>query len=240
MRELFTRFVLLPLIPGFENIFFQFALSRIPRSKSAGLYASYTKFEKQFGTQNTLEATVFAKRRIQYEEEVKQDGFNFDTWFDYSRLEEAALRDLKREGGTHEEVKVGIDRVREVYERAVAHVPPGEEKKHWRRYIFLWLNYALFEESDVKVRFSLIENFFFPDFRGSQDYGRARQVYETAIRLVPHKRFTFAKLWALFAKFEIRRLDLPAARKIFGTAIGMCPKEALFKKYIELEIEVGI
>jgi crooked neck len=71
-----------------------------------------------------------------------------------------------------------------------------------------------------------------------QDYARARQVYQTAIRLVPHKRFTFAKLWALFAKFELRRLDLPASRKIFGTAIGMCPKEGLFKKYIELEIEV--
>jgi crooked neck len=40
------------------------------------------------------------------------------------------------------------------------------------------------------------------------------------------------------AKFEIRRLDLPAARKLLGAAIGMCPKEALFKGYIELEIEV--
>jgi crooked neck len=62
-----------------------------------------------------------------------------------------------------------------------------------------------------------------------QDYGRARQVYKTALQLVPHKRFTFAKLWALFAKFEIRRLDLVAARKIFGTAIGMCPKESVQK-----------
>lgn len=42
----------------------------------------------------------------------------------------------------------------------------------------------------------------------------------------------------MFAKFELRRLDLPAARKILGTAIGMCPKEALFKGYIDLEIEV--
>jgi crooked neck len=61
-----------------------------------------------------------------------------------------------------------------------------------------------------------------------------------AVQLVPHKRFTFAKLWSLYAKFEIRRLDIVTARKIFGTAIGMCPKEALFKHYIELEIEVEI
>lgn len=42
----------------------------------------------------------------------------------------------------------------------------------------------------------------------------------------------------MFAKFEVRRLDLGAARKILGPAIGMCPKEALFKGYIDLEIEV--
>jgi crooked neck len=41
--------------------------------------------------------------------------------------------------------------VREVYERAVAQVPPGNEKRFWRRYIFLWLDYALFEEIETKV-----------------------------------------------------------------------------------------
>jgi crooked neck len=44
----------------------------------------------------------------------------------------------------------------------------------------------------------------------------------------------------MFARFEVRRLELPAARKILGTAIGMCPKEALFKGYIDLEVEVDI
>jgi len=42
----------------------------------------------------------------------------------------------------------------------------------------------------------------------------------------------------MYAKFEIRRLELQTARKILGTAIGMCPKEALFKGYIDLEIEL--
>ena len=58
------------------------------------------------------------------------------------------------------------------------------------------------------------------------------------MRLVPHKHFTFAKLWLMYARFEVRRLDLPAARKALGTAIGMCPKEALFKGYIQLEFDV--
>ncbi|KAJ3805374.1 hypothetical protein F5876DRAFT_51933, partial [Lentinula aff. lateritia] len=197
-----------------------FALARIPRSKSAGLYASYTKFEKQFGTRTTLESTVLGKRRIQYEEEISHDGRNYEVWFDYARLEEGAFRDLRGEGATSDEEETAMGRVREVYERAVAQVPPGGEKRHWRRYIYLWLDYALFEEIETK------------------DFARARQIYQTAISLVPHKIFTFAKLWIMFAKFEIRRLDLPAARKMMGTAIGMCPKEKLFKGYIELETDL--
>ena len=42
------------------------------------------------------------------------------------------------------------------------------------------------------------------------------------------------------ARFEERRLDLTAARKILGTAIGMCPKEALLKGYIQLEMDVRL
>ncbi|KAI0665844.1 hypothetical protein C8Q78DRAFT_1083701 [Trametes maxima] len=218
-RGLFTRcvltcaWVLLLYDPAL-----QFALSRLPRSKSAALYAAYTKFEKQHGTRSTLESTVLGKRRIQYEE-LTHDGRNYDVWFDYARLEEGALRDLREEGATREEEERATNRVSEVYERAVAQVPPGGEKRHWRRYIFLWLYYALFEEIETK------------------DYERPRQIYETAIRVVPHKQFTFAKLWIMFARFEVRQLKLPAARKILGTAIGMCPKEALFKGYIQLEFD---
>ncbi|KAI0082559.1 TPR-like protein [Panus rudis PR-1116 ss-1] len=202
------------------RVIYKFALSRIPRSKSAALYAAYTKFEKQHGTRTSLESTVLGKRRIQYEDELAHDGRNYDVWFDYARLEEGALKDLREEGATVDEEEQAIGRVREVYERAVAQVPPGGEKRHWRRYIFLWLFYALFEEVETK------------------DYDRARQIYQTAVQLVPHKRFTFAKLWLAFARFEIRRLNLPAARKVLGAAIGMCPKEALFKGYIQIEFDL--
>ncbi|THV04777.1 protein prenylyltransferase [Dendrothele bispora CBS 962.96] len=202
------------------RVIYKFALERIPRSKSVALYAAYTKFEKQHGTRTTLESTVLGKRRIQYEEELSHDGRNYDVWFDYARLEEGALKDLRDDGATVEEEEASIGRIREVYERAVAQVPPGNEKRHWRRYIFLWLDYALFEEIETK------------------DYDRARQIYQTAVSIIPHKVFTFAKLWLLFAKFEVRRLELGSARKVLGTAIGMCPKEKLFKGYIELEVEL--
>ncbi|KAG9316732.1 hypothetical protein JVU11DRAFT_2792 [Chiua virens] len=202
------------------RVIYKFALERLPRSKSGTLYAAYTRFEKQHGTRSVLESTVLGKRRIQYEEEVAHDGRNYDVWFDYIRLEEGALRTLRDEGGSKEEEEAAIERVREVYERAVSHVPPGQDKRHWRRYIFLWLDYALFEEIDTK------------------DYERARQVYRTTLDLVPHKQFTFAKLWIMAARFEVRRHDLPAARKILGSGIGMCPKEALFKGYVQLEMDL--
>jgi crooked neck len=40
------------------------------------------------------------------------------------------------------------------------------------------------------------------------------------LKIIPHKIFTFAKIWVLFAHFEIRQKDVQAARQIFGNAIG--------------------
>lgn len=62
---------------------------------------------------------------------------NYDAWFDYLRLVES---DAEAEA------------VREVYERAIANVPPIQEKRHWKRYIYLWINYALYEELEAKVK----------------------------------------------------------------------------------------
>lgn len=127
-------------------------MDRLPRSKANTLYAAYTRFEKQHGTKTTLESTVLGKRRIQYEDELANDSRNYDIWFDYARLEEDGLRTLREEGeGGSSDEEAAIARVREVYERAVAQVPPGDLKRHWRRYIFLWLDYALFEETETKV-----------------------------------------------------------------------------------------
>jgi hypothetical protein len=70
-----------------------------------------------------------------------------DTWFSYARLEEDAYRAAREDGE-----QLNPDKVRDVYERAVAQVPPGAEKRLWRRYIFLWLFYATFEEIETKVR----------------------------------------------------------------------------------------
>ena len=67
---------------------------------------------------------------------MRANPSNYDAWFDYLRLLETDSSE---------------DTVREIYERAIANVPPAPEKRLWRRYIYLWINYALYEELNVKV-----------------------------------------------------------------------------------------
>jgi len=33
-----------------------------------------------------------------------------------------------------------------MYEKAVSNIPPASTKQYWKRYIYLWINYAIFEE----------------------------------------------------------------------------------------------
>jgi len=71
-----------------------------------------------------------------------------------------------------------------------------------------------------------------------KDVERARQIYQECLKLVPHKKFTFAKIWLMKAQFEVRQGNLAIARKTLGQAIGMCPKDKLFKGYVELELKL--
>ncbi|XP_036406487.1 crooked neck-like protein 1 [Megalops cyprinoides] len=187
------------------RVIYKYALDRIPKQQAQELFKNYTIFEKKFGDRRGIEDVIVSKRRFQYEEEVKANPHNYDAWFDYLRLVES---------------DADPDTTREVYERAIANIPPIQEKRHWRRYIYLWINYGLYEELEVK------------------DPERTRQVYQACLELIPHKKFTFAKIWLLYGQFEIRQKNLPQARKCLGTAIGKCPKNKLFKGYIELELQL--
>uniref|UniRef100_A0A1X7SGF3 Pre-mRNA-splicing factor Syf1/CRNKL1-like C-terminal HAT-repeats domain-containing protein n=1 Tax=Amphimedon queenslandica TaxID=400682 RepID=A0A1X7SGF3_AMPQE len=72
----------------------------------------------------------------------------------------------------------------------------------------------------------------------ANDIDRTREVYKSCVSIIPHSQFTFAKVWLLYAQFEIRQKELATARKVLGTAIGKCPKLKLFKGYIELELQL--
>jgi crooked neck len=187
------------------RVIYKYALDRLPKEKSREVFAAYTQFEKKFGNREGVEEVIFSKRRFQYEAEVKENPHNYDAWFDYVRLCES-------EGDA--------DKTREVYERAVANVPPAAEKRLWRRYIYLWIYYALFEELQAK------------------DMDKTRAVYRACLDLIPHKQFTFAKAWLLAAQFEVRQKRLADGRRLLGNALGRCPKDKLFKGYIELELQL--
>lgn len=187
------------------RVIYKYALQNIPKDRTQELYKAYTIHEKKYGDRTGIEDVIVSKRKFQYEEEVKANPNNYDGWFDYLRLVES-------EGD--------LEVIRETYERAIANVPPMKEKSFWRRYIYLWINYALFEELEA------------------EDVERTRQVYKYCLELLPHKHFTFAKIWLLYAHFEIRNKNLTSARKSLGMALGMCPKDKLFRGYIDLEIRL--
>jgi crooked neck len=170
------------------------------------LKREFIAFEKRHGNRKDIESVIVSKRRNHYEGVVKFDKYNYDAWVDYIKLEEA-------EGD--------LDMVRAVYDRAVDSTPPLLEKKYWKRYIYLWIFYALFEELQAS------------------DVERTREVYRRCLKVIPHRKFTFGKIWTLAAQFEVRQNDLGAARKILGNAIGLCPKENIFKGYIDLELQLG-
>jgi len=187
------------------RVIYKYALDHIPKEQCQELYKQYTIHEKKYGDRKGIEDVIVSKRKFQYETELEANPSNYDAWFDLLRLVES-------EGDP--------ETIRETYERAIANVPPTREKRFWRRYIYLWVNYAVYEELEAA------------------DVERARQVYRAALELLPHKHFTFAKLWLMYAHFEIRQRDLTAARRALGTAIGRSPKDKLFRGYIELEIQL--
>ena len=172
------------------------------RGNAMKLYVAYTAFVKKYGSHPEIEGAVSTKRMCQYANAVGKDPLDYDAWFDYLRL---------LEGKSEPTV------VRSAYEEAVSHTPPLAEKSYWKRYVYLWINYALFEE------------------QGVADVEKARQVFERCLKVIPHENFTFAKIWLMYAQFEVRQRNLSAARKILGSALGKCPKSKLFKGYIALE-----
>jgi crooked neck len=191
---------------------YKLALDKLGKARAEKIFVAYTQYEKKYGDRSKVEGVIVDKRRFMYEAEVKSDPTNYDAWFDYIRLCE---EDVDADGRPTD-----VEKTRDTYERAIAQTPPANEKRLWRRYIYLWINYAVWEELT------------------NRDPEKTRDVYKQCLATIPNSEFTFAKIWLLFAQFEIRQKDVTAARKILGRSIGMCPKAKLFRGYIQLEIHM--
>jgi len=86
----------------------------MPREQVLELYNEFITFEKKHGDRQGIEDVIVSKRRTQYEEKLSNDALDYDTWFDYIRLEEA---------------QGDLTKIRDVYERAIAQIPPVQEKR---------------------------------------------------------------------------------------------------------------
>jgi crooked neck len=172
------------------------------------LKQTYLTFEKKHGDTSQMESLLLEQRRKDYEERLRKDPFDYDGWLELAKMSNDTPAT-----------------VRDIYERAVANVPPttaSTTKDDWKRYIYLWINYAVFEELDC------------------HNLERAVQVYETCLKLVPHAQFTFGKIWILLSQLHLRRRDLASARKLLGLALGKVPHQAkLYEHYIDLELSLG-
>jgi len=220
------------------RLIFEFGLSRLDAASKgrAVLADAFSSFQRQRGDRNSKDV-VIEKRRVSYEAALEKDRFNYDVWLDYVKMEEEEGNEdennsqmiaqsegesnIARDASTPGPNLNNSERIRTIYERAVGAVPPSPQKNFWRRYIYLWLRYAFYEELVTK------------------NISQARAVYTTALSIVPHKKFTFGKLWLAAAHFEVRQHDLSAARKLLGRSLGLCPKENVLRGYIVLEQALG-
>ena len=189
------------------------ACATLDRDAHADVHADLLAFEKKHGAVDAVERQVAEQRRSDYEARVRDHPRDYDAWFDLLRLEEARFRATGDAG-----------RCRAAYARACAQAPPVAEKRYWRRYVYLWLGRAAFEEVDVG------------------DVAAARAALRAALDAVPHAAFTFAKLWLAAADLEVRAKDLGAARRLLGEALGRCRRHAkakLYRGYASLERRLG-
>jgi crooked neck len=170
------------------------------------LKQEYIAFEKRNGSKEYIDNAMLVNRRSVYTQRINNNANDYDTWLDWCNLEET-------EGS--------ILSARNIYEKAIENIPSKVEKKSWRRYIYIWIYYAIFEELKAK------------------DINRARSVYKRCLDTIPHHLFTFGKIWIMAAHLEIRCRDVTAARKLFGNGIGRCMKHKIFKSYIEMELQLG-
>lgn len=113
--------------------------------------------------------------------------------------------------------------VLETLKKSVSSNEPTASVKNiaWKQYIYLWIRLLTF----VELEMSNIEC--------------CRGLYKRLVdHLIPHKQFTFSKVWLMYANFEIRQGNIDTARKILGRSLGTCPKVKTFRGYIELEIKL--
>lgn len=183
---------------------FKFSMSKLRNNEK--LLDFYLQFAKQHDIQS-LNLILLNKRKQTYLATLKESPFDYDIWWEYISLMKQMIVDK-------------TDLIA-IFENCLKHKPNDEQKQgktlQWRKYIYLWIRYLYFMETQVK------------------DIAKTRELYERLVGSIDHKIFTFSKIWISFATFEIRQNDLAKARKLLGQSLGMNAKMKTFKAYLDIE-----
>ena len=193
---------------------YEAALSQVSQEARGRIFANFAAFEKKCRTESTEHldtalSIVILRRKNEYEEILKENPFDYDTWFDMIRLEES-LGD--------------IEKIREVYSRAQSYPPSkdSDEKRFWRRFIYFYIYEAVFEEITGK------------DLnRAQKAYEKALEVIPHTRFTFSKLWILYSNFLLRNGK------NLTEARKLLGKSIGLCPKDKTFRHYIQLELQLG-
>lgn len=114
---------------------------------------------------------------------------------------------------------------KDLFEAAVnACLPPSSSSPtktvEWRKYAELWLRYANWVANDEKP-----------------------QIFERALKLWPHEKFSSVLLWKEYAQYYVREGDITKARKVFGSALGKTKRSYhtylhVLSEYLGMELEL--
>ncbi|KAM0828554.1 hypothetical protein ACQ4PT_067469 [Festuca glaucescens] len=162
-------------------------------------------FEKQFGDREGIEDAIVGKRRFQYEDEVRKNPLNYDSWFDYIRLEESVGNK---------------DKIRDVYERAIAN---DMERTHSCNAI------GMSPKGKIFKKYIEIELYL-------GNFDRCRTLYEKYIEWSPANCYA----WRKYAELEKNLSETDRARSIYELAIAqpaLDTPEVLWKEYLQFEID---
>lgn len=182
---------------------FHIALQKWPHSQK--LIHSQSAFERNFGNSSDIERSIINKRRISYENDLKEEKQNIYKWMQYLDLI----------------IQYYPTDTIDVFEMAVNTALPKQritKDIQWERYIYLWIRYVTHVELESN-KTDLCDTLY---KRCLND-------------IIPHQKFTFSIIWIMYSEFAIRQDDITKARKILGRAIGLCPTDDIFRYYIQLE-----
>lgn len=223
-------------------------------SENSRLNAAWITFNKKNSIRTIdIEKAVLDKRRSQYIHELEDDQLNVDNWISLLQMEIDVVNALfssralslpvflnPSNGTLTEEEQEAIQRMRDVYDRAILKANPVNmmstaskdrskknictDKSFWLRFIHLFIIRAHFEEMSIG------------------DFSCAREIWSQSVNIVFESsggQVSFSKLYLLWAEFEIRRMDINSARKVLGLAIAKCGKPKIFSFYGNLELRLG-